>query len=242
MVIGLSEYMIKVRNLWKSYPVDGRKIIVLDGIDLDIRKGEMVALVGPSGSGKTTLLNILSGLDSADDGEVIVNGMNILKLGETKLAKYRRNHVGFIFQTWNLVNFLTVVENVELPLLLNGWKRKKARKKAIEILEKLGISGLANKYPRTLSGGEQQRAAIARALIHEPEVIYCDEPTGNLDHENTIKFVKVLKDIQKETRQTVIIVTHDMDLARACDREIDLIELKERARKKLMAGQTTMTG
>jgi len=183
---------------------------------MSVGRGEVVCIVGPSGSGKTTLLNIIGGLDKPDTGVVIVDGVDVAKLSEAELTKFRLFKVGYVFQLYNLIPTLTVLENVELPMYLAGVSKDIRRKRAVELLEIVGLERYADKTPDMLSGGEQQRVAIARALANNPAVVLMDEPTGALDTENTRKLIALVKKLNRELGQTFIIATHDVLVAREC--------------------------
>jgi putative ABC transport system ATP-binding protein len=183
---------------------------------MSVGRGEVVCIVGPSGSGKTTLLNIIGGLDKPDTGVVIVDGVDVAKLSEAELTKFRLFKVGYVFQLYNLIPTLTVLENVELPMYLAGVSKDIRRKRAVELLEIVGLERYADKTPDMLSGGEQQRVAIARALANNPAVVLMDEPTGALDTENTRKLIALVKKLNRELGQTFIIATHDILVAREC--------------------------
>lgn len=180
----------------------------LRGVDFEVARGEMVAVVGPSGSGKTTLLNCLSGLDSFDSGTVTIDGVDIAQMSDRERTAYRRRNMGFVFQAFNLLPVLTAVENVEIPLLLQGVGGGDARRRALDMLETLGLANRARHRPDELSGGEQQRVAVARALVHRPSVVWADEPTGNLDTEVTQVIVELLIRMNREG-QTIVLVTHN---------------------------------
>jgi putative ABC transport system ATP-binding protein len=183
---------------------------------MSVGRGEVVCIVEPSGSGKTTLLNIIGGLDKPDTGVVIVDGVDVAKLSEAELTKFRLFKVGYVFQLYNLIPTLTVLENVELPMYLAGVSKDIRRKRAVELLEIVGLERYADKTPDMLSGGEQQRVAIARALANNPAVVLMDEPTGALDTENTRKLIALVKKLNRELGQTFIIATHDVLVAREC--------------------------
>ncbi|HIE16521.1 MAG TPA: ABC transporter ATP-binding protein [Bacteroidales bacterium] len=206
--------MIKVSNIHKSFG----SVKVLKGIDLEIKKGELVAIVGASGAGKTTLLQIMGTLSSFDKGEIIIHNTNIKTLKDSRLSKFRNQNIGFVFQFHYLLPEFTALENVSLPLLIQRQSRTKAEAKAKEILSYLNLSHRLTHKPHQLSGGEQQRTAIARALITNPSVILADEPTGNLDSRNTQEIINLLKDLQQNMNQTIVIVTHNMELANATDK------------------------
>ena len=190
----------------------------LDNVSFSVEKGEFVAIVGPSGSGKSTLLHILGGVDTATSGTVIIDKTDISTLDETALAIFRRRQIGLIYQFYNLIPILTVEENLTLPLLLDGRKPDKAR--VNDIIQKLGLSNRLNHLPNQLSGGQQQRVAIGRALINNPALLLADEPTGNLDSENSREIISLLRKFNKEFNQTVIMITHDERIALSADRVI----------------------
>jgi putative ABC transport system ATP-binding protein len=195
------------------------EVEALRGIDMEVGRGEMVAIVGPSGSGKTTLLNCLSGLDGFDGGQVSVDGHDLAKLSDRERTAYRRKNMGFVFQAFNLLPVLSAVENVEIPLLLQGVGASTARRRALEMLETLGLAHRANHRPDQLSGGEQQRVAVARALVHQPAVVWADEPTGNLDTEVTNVIVELLARMN-QTGQTIVLVTHNPQVAERAARTV----------------------
>lgn len=204
--------MIHLQDINKTYN-NGAPLHVLKGINLDIEQGEFVSIMGASGSGKSTLLNILGILDNYDTGEYTLNGTLIRNLSETKAAAYRNRMIGFIFQSFNLINFKTAVENVELPLFYQGVNRKKRHAMAMEYLEKLGISDWSGHYPNEMSGGQKQRVAIARALITKPQIILADEPTGALDSKTSVEVMELLKKLNQEEGMTIIVVTHESGVA-----------------------------
>ncbi len=210
--------MITVKNLWKIYGKGEKKVEALRGVDFQIEQGEFVAILGPSGSGKTTLLNCLSGIDSPTEGAIHFDGVEFHRLSEEEKAKFRAQNMGFVFQFFNLIPVLTVLENVELPLRILGQKGKSVTDRAIEMIKKVGLSGKEDKFPSQLSGGEQQRVAIARALIHDPKIIWADEPTGNLDSETGAAIIELLERIRLENKTTLVVVTHDEKIARKADR------------------------
>ena len=196
----------------------------LRGVTLSIKKGELVSIVGPSGSGKSTLLNMIGALDKPTKGRVLIDGVDINRLGEDGLSKLRNRKIGFVFQAFNLIHRLTALQNVELPLYVRGVPRDVRRKRALEMLRQVGLEKLAFKRPYQLSGGEQQRVAIARALITDPPIILADEPTGNLDSKSASMVMDVLERINREEGKTVVIVTHDMEIA---DRTRRVIYLRD---------------
>jgi len=210
--------ILKVNNLSKLYGKDDIRIKALDKVSLSVEKGEFVAIVGPSGSGKSTLLHILGGVDTPNSGHVLVDGTDICTLDQTKLAIFRRRQIGLIYQFYNLIPILNVEENISLPLLLDGRKLDEARLK--EIVATLGLSDRVKHLPNQLSGGQQQRVSIGRALINNPALILADEPTGNLDSATSKEIMALLKLSNQRYHQTVIIVTHDRDIALQADRII----------------------
>jgi len=213
--------VLEARNLAKTYDTGGTKVLALRGIDLAVRRGEFVAIRGPSGCGKSTLLNLLAGLDRPTAGEVWLDGERIDELGETRLAHLRRRKVGFVFQFFNLIPTLSVVENVELPLLLVGRPRREARGSAGDLLSSLGVLDKQAAAPNQLSGGQQQRVALARALAAGPDIVLADEPTGNLDS-TAARDVMALLRAARDRGQTLLLVTHDASVAAAADRVITL--------------------
>ena len=214
----MGDAIVQAHRLRKVYH-GANEVEALRGIDLEVERGEMVAVVGPSGSGKTTLLNCLSGLDGFDGGHVIVDGKDLAEMSDRARTAYRRQHMGFVFQAFNLLPVLSAVENVEIPLLLQGLSGKESRKQALGMLETLGLAHRANHRPDQLSGGEQQRVAVARALVHKPAVVWADEPTGNLDSEVTNVIVELLVRMNKEG-QTIVLVTHNPQVAERAARTI----------------------
>ncbi len=196
----------------------GETVEALKNVSLDIEQGEMVAIIGPSGSGKSTMMHILGGLDRPDSGEVFVDEESLSKLSQRKLADYRNKKIGFIFQTFNLQPDLTSIENVELPLIIAGKNSKERKKLAKEALTKVGLGDRLKHKPNELSGGQRQRVSIARALVNSPKIIFADEPTGNLDSKTGANVLELLKKLNKDEGVTIIIVTHDNDIAEQCDR------------------------
>lgn len=216
--------MLEVKSVQKHYDHPAGKVHVLKGIDLKIGEGEVVAIVGPSGAGKSTLLHIMGGLDHPASGEIIFESENIYKLSERKRAEIRNRKIGFIFQFYHLLPEFTALENVILPALVdkNAPGIEAVKTKGILMLDKVGLSPRAEHKPQELSGGEQQRVAIARALINEPKVIFCDEPTGNLDSESGKGVIDLLMDLNKKNKQTLVIVTHDEQIAKRSGRVIKM--------------------
>jgi lipoprotein-releasing system ATP-binding protein len=219
----MSDYKVSTKALYKIYRNGISRLDVLKGIDLNIKNNEFVAIQGPSGAGKSTLLHILGGLDNPTQGEVFFEGLNIYDLSENERAMFRNRKIGFVFQFYHLLPELNTLENALLPSLLKSWReRKRASNYAKAILDKLGLSGRITHRPNQLSGGEQQRVAIARALINKPEILLCDEPTGNLDSENGENILRLIKQLNQEENVTVILVTHDKDIATVADRVVYL--------------------
>ncbi|TXE06684.1 ABC transporter ATP-binding protein [Algoriphagus aquimarinus] len=212
--------ILSVSNLSKVYKSGSRKLTVLDEVTFDIKAGEIISIVGPSGSGKTTLLGLCAGLDSGSTGSVVLDGNSLEKLSEDQRAAVRNQSVGFIFQNFQLLPTLTALENVMVPLELK--RRKDARQKAQELLDKVGLGDRGTHYPTQLSGGEQQRVSIARAFANEPKILFADEPTGNLDTETGEMIEKLIFDLNKEEGTTLVLVTHDLELAAKTQRIIHI--------------------
>ena len=216
--------ILKVENLRKKYGYENNKVIALDGVDLQIERGEFVAIVGPSGSGKSTLLHIIGGVDSPNEGKVYIDGNDISQYSSKELAYFRRRKVGLIYQFYNLIPNLTVRHNIELPLKLD--KREINEEELLNIVKKLGIESKLNSFPSELSGGQQQRVAIARSLIYSPSIILADEPTGNLDRKNSKEIIDIFKYFNKTLKQTIIIITHDEEVALEASRIITIVDGK----------------
>lgn len=212
--------ILEVTNLSKTYGTGETQVKALDNVSFSVEQGEFVAIIGPSGSGKSTLLHILGGVDVPTSGSVVINGVDISNLDETALAIFRRRQIGLIYQFYNLIPILTVKENLTLPLLLDG--RKPDERVVDDLLKTLGLTERVNHLPNQLSGGQQQRVSIGRALINNPALMLADEPTGNLDSENSREIVSLLRKFNKENNQTVIIITHDERIAMSADRVISV--------------------
>ncbi|MCX6151936.1 MAG: ABC transporter ATP-binding protein [Ignavibacteriales bacterium] len=201
--------IINVNNVFKSYWRDSFEIPVLNDITFGVEEGEFLALMGPSGSGKTTLLNLIGGIDKPTKGNVIINNTNIASLGESALAKWRANNIGFVFQFYNLLPVLTAYENVELPLLLTKLSKAERRKHVESALDIVGLADRMKHYPKQLSGGQEQRVAIARAIVTDPLILIADEPTGDLDKISAVEILMLLERLNKEFKKTIVMVTHD---------------------------------
>ena len=218
----MSEPMVQVRGVTKVYERGKQKIEVLHGLNLDIPKGDFVALMGPSGSGKTTLLNLIGGLDQPTSGEVLVGGSRIDQLGGSELAHWRAHNIGFVFQFYNLMPVLTAEGNVELPLLLTKLSAAQRRKNVAVALEIVGLADRAKHKPKELSGGQEQRVAIARALVSDPQLLVCDEPTGDLDRKTAEEILGLLQVLNREHGKTIVMVTHDPKAAEFARRILHL--------------------
>ena len=221
---------IVVRNLVKEYGTDNNKVIANDSISFEIDEGEFVVILGPSGAGKSTLLNIIGGMDSATSGSINVFGKEIVGLNDKELTKYRREDIGFVFQFYNLIPNLTVIENVEL-----AGQIVKQSKPAEDILKQVGLEHRMNNFPSQISGGEQQRVAIARAIAKNPQLLLCDEPTGALDYKTGKNILNILKEYCKNEKRTVIIITHNSSIAQAADKVIEIYDAKV---KKIFVNQS----
>jgi len=214
--------IIQANNVKKSYRSGEFRIAALDNINLTVEQGEMIAIMGPSGCGKTTLLNCLSGLDSIDEGDVFIRDHNLRELSDRERTTFRAQHMGFIFQEFNLLPVLSAVENVELPLLVSKVSARKARQRALEMLELVGLSDRASHRPAELSGGQRQRVTIARALTNNPAIVWADEPTGNLDSETAQEIMELLTHLNKTNGQTFIVVTHAIEVGKMANRIITM--------------------
>ena len=212
--------IIKVENLSKVYGKKDNKVVALDNVNIEVEKGEFVAVIGASGSGKSTLLHQLGGVDRPTSGNVIIDGKNIYKLNEEKLAVFRRRNIGFVFQSFNLIPVLSVEENIKMPALLDH--QKVDEEYFNDLIKTLGLEKRLNHLPSELSGGQQQRVAIARSLINKPSIILADEPTGNLDSENSKEIMEMLKVSIRKYNQTAIVITHDLGIAENTDRIIKI--------------------
>lgn len=212
------EAVIRVKGLYKIYKVGNTKVRALNGVDFQIYRGEFCAIVGASGSGKSTLLNMLAGLEKPTKGNIVIGGEHIEKKTENELVAFRREHIGFIFQSFNLLPTMTAVENVALPLTFQGMDKAKREKMAEDAIQLVGLSKYGKHKPTQMSGGQQQRVGVARALVVNPEIIFADEPTGNLDSRTSEDVMNLMKKVVREQNQTLIMVTHDDHLAQYADR------------------------
>lgn len=220
------EPVIQVRDLYKVYRMGDTKVYALNGLDFTINRGEFCAITGPSGSGKSTLLNMLAGLEHPSKGEIVIAGKHIEKLNERQLVTFRRERVGFIFQSYNLIGTMNAVENVALPLAFRAMAKKARIKRAVQYLKLVGLEKHMKHMPNQMSGGQQQRVGIARALVARPQIIFADEPTGNLDSKTTMEVLRLMQQIVRETNQTLVMVTHDNNLATYADRIFKIIDGK----------------
>lgn len=214
--------MIHVRNVQKIYQMGDEKVVALNRINLKIYKGEVCCIFGTSGSGKSTLLNQLAGMEKPTRGQVVIQGINVSGLDEEELAAFRQEHIGFIFQSYNLLPSMTAVENVAMPLMFRGMDREKREKIAEVMLKRVGLSHRLHHYPGQMSGGQQQRAGIARAFVTRPQVVFADEPTGNLDSKTTEEIMNMIMGFARKFNETIILVTHDPGMVRYADRIVKL--------------------
>lgn len=220
------EPVIQVKKLYKFYRVGENKVRALNGVDLTIYRGEFCSIVGTSGSGKSTMLNMLAGLEKPTKGEIVIAGQHLEKMSENELVKFRREHVGFIFQSFNLLGTMDAVENVALPLMFRGVPKKERMEKADKMLDLVGLSKHKDHRPNEMSGGQQQRVGVARALVLDPEIIFADEPTGNLDSNTSAEVMRLMQKVVRERNQTLVMVTHDNHLASFADRIFHIIDGK----------------
>ena len=218
------EPIIEARAVLKTYETGKVAVAALKGVDLAVARGEMVAIMGPSGCGKTTLLNCLSGLDSVDDGEIVIEGTPLQAMSDRDRTDYRAHRMGFVFQFYNLIPVLSAVENVELPLLISRLGARDARDRALAALHLVGLEERAGHVPDELSGGERQRVTIARSLVNDPAIVWADEPTGDLDSENAAEIVELMRRLNVERGLTFLIVTHDISVGRKTDRIVRMLD------------------
>ncbi|MBD0290618.1 MAG: ABC transporter ATP-binding protein [Thermoleophilia bacterium] len=237
------DLIVEARGVHRTYDSGKVQVNALRGVDLAIRRGEMVAVMGPSGCGKTTLLNCLSGLDAIDAGEILIEGVPLSEMSDRERTDYRARRMGFVFQFYNLMPVLTSVENVELPLLVSRVPAREARRRALEALEMVGLAARASHVPEELSGGQRQRVTIARALVNEPAIVWADEPTGDLDSENAEEISGLMRRLNRERGLSFVIVTHDIAVGRKTDRLIRMLdgEVVEEELLEVSDGRTSDT-
>jgi putative ABC transport system ATP-binding protein len=216
--------IVEASGVHKTYDTGRVSVPALQGVDLTVRRGEMVAIMGPSGCGKTTLLNCLSGLDDIDAGDIVIDGVSLAAMSDHDRTAYRASHMGFVFQFYNLMPVLTAVENVELPLLVARRPAKEARRRALDALELVGLSDRSEHVPDELSGGERQRVTIARSLVNDPAIVWADEPTGDLDSERAAEVVGLMRQLNLDRGLTFLVVTHDLSVGRVTDRILRMLD------------------
>ncbi len=234
----IGDVVIEAHDVQKTYDAGSLTVHALRGVSLQVRRGEMVAIMGPSGCGKTTLLNSLSGLDDFDSGSVTINGQDLARLSDNKKTEFRAREMGFIFQTYNLLPVLTSAENVELPLIVSGTKPSEARKLAIASLAKVNLADKANQRPNQLSGGQRQRVTIARSVVNRPAIMWADEPTGALDSKTANEIMDLLVELNRAENQTTVMVTHDASIAARCHRTIHMADgliVDEQTQEQMLA-------
>ena len=222
--MSISPPIVDARSIVKTYDTGVVQVAALRGVDLTLARGEMVAIMGPSGCGKTTLLNCLSGLDSIDEGEILIEGTSLSEMSDRERTDYRARHMGFVFQFYNLMPVLSAAENVELPLLVARVDSRTARRRALEALELVGLADRAGHVPDALSGGERQRVTIARSLVNDPAIVWADEPTGDLDSENAQEIVALMRELNLVRGLSFLIVTHDIAVGRQTDRIVRMLD------------------
>lgn len=223
---GQTAPVIEIKNVKKVYRMGSERICAVDDVSFEINKGEFCCLLGTSGSGKSTLLNLMAGIEKASGGQILIKGKDVRKMSEKQLAKFRQRYLGFVFQSYNLLNSMTALENVEFPLVFKRVPARRRRKMAKDMLVKVGLGGRINHRPKQMSGGQQQRVGIARAFVAKPEIVFADEPTGNLDTRTTMEVMKLIKQIARDNRQTIVMVTHDPRLADFADKIIHILDGK----------------
>jgi len=238
----MSDPIVRIENLSKTYEEGGRQRTILNNVTLEIETGEFFVLLGKSGSGKSTLLNLISAIDYPDSGRIIVQGIDITALTEQQQTLFRRDHIGIVFQFFNLIPTLTVLENITLPHELRGSSRKESEAGAKALLERVGLANRADAYPDKLSGGEQQRVAIARALVHEPAVVLADEPTGNLDEDTGESILTLLLDLTRTAGKTLVMATHNPEIVPLADRVARIHEGKLIITQQSRAPQPAING
>ena len=234
-----NENIIEVKNLKKIYRMGNERIIAVDDVSFAIKRGEFCCIFGVSGSGKSTLLNLMAGIEKITSGQITMKGRNIRKMSERSLAKFRQNNLGFVFQSYNLMNTMTALENVELPLVFKRIPQKKRKKLTREMLIKVGLGPRMRHKPKEMSGGQQQRVGIARAFVSNPEIVFADEPTGNLDSKTSKEVMDLIKVMAKSNHQTIVMVTHDQRLTEYADRVIHIFDGKIEEIEVLKNGNTS---
>lgn len=233
----MGKSIIRIKDVTKFYRMGAETIAAVNGLSLSIKQGEVCCLFGKSGSGKSTLLNLIAGLEKPTSGQIIFNKKHIERMNEDQLAEFRQKYVGFVFQSYNLLPTLTAMENVTLPLIFRGVPVQERNERAMEMLKAVGLEGRANHKPSEMSGGQQQRVSIARAFINSPQVVFADEPTGNLDTKTTYEMMDLITGLAKKNNQTLVIVTHDMELSEYADRIVVMMDGKiERIDEKQQSG------
>jgi putative ABC transport system ATP-binding protein len=220
----MTEAVVVGQDVWKVYGAGETSVAALRGVNIEIQRGEILAVMGPSGCGKTTFLNCFSGLDDISRGTVTVEGTNIHTMRDSAKSEYRARRTGFVFQSYNLLPILTAEENVEMPLLIAGRSAKEARAEAQKILTQMGLGERLRHRPSELSGGQQQRVSLARALVAHPAIVWADEPTGNLDAEGSREVTALLRELNRRYQQTMVVVTHDANVAASCDRTLRMVD------------------
>ncbi len=218
--------VIEIKNVRKVYRMGSERICAVDDVSFEIKRGEFCCLLGTSGSGKSTLLNLMAGIEKASGGQILIKGKDVRKMSEKQLAKFRQKYLGFVFQSYNLLNSMTALENVEFPLVFKRVPGRKRKRMAKDMLIKVGLGGRINHRPKQMSGGQQQRVGIARAFVAKPEIVFADEPTGNLDTRTTMEVMKLIKQIARDNNQTIVMVTHDPRLADFADKIIHILDGK----------------
>ena len=236
-----SENIIEVKNARKIYRMGKEKIVAVDDVSFNVKRGEFLCLYGASGSGKSTLLNLMAGIEKLTAGQIMIKGHNIQRMSERGLAKFRQNTLGFVFQSYNLLNSMTALENVELQLVFKHMNRKKRRRLARQMLINVGLGDRLKHKPTEMSGGQQQRVGIARAFVSNPEIVFADEPTGNLDSKTSREVMDLIKGMAKANHQTIVMVTHDKDLAMYADRIIHIRDGRIEKIVDQLAGNTAET-
>jgi len=240
--MSISPPIVDARSIVKTYDTGVVQVAALRGVDLTLARGEMVAIMGPSGCGKTTLLNCLSGLDSIDEGEIVIEGTSLSEMSDRERTNYRARHMGFVFQFYNLMPVLSAVENVELPLLIARESARSARSRALDALELVGLRHRAEHVPDELSGGERQRVTIARSLVNDPAIVWADEPTGDLDSENAQDIVALMRQLNVERGLSFLIVTHDISVGRKTDRIVRMLDGMVVEEQQLLEVEHVLTG